>query len=130
MIILEDSDHARNVIKFFLEKNQFKVLGFKNGREALNHIKGDEVHDLKIIFTDIMMPEVDGFEFLRRVKEANKFQGVPILITSAMTDKDSILQAKNLGVSGYLLKPISIKKLTEALKKIFPNETFIDVSVK
>ena len=128
MIVLEDAEPARNIVKFFLEKNGFTVHGFANGRQALEFIDKEELLELKLIMSDIMMPEMDGFEFVRSIKEQNKFSGVPIIIMSAMTEKDSILEAKKLGVAGYMVKPITINKLIDTLKKILPNEKFKDFS--
>ncbi len=130
ILVLEDSDPARNVVTLFLEKNNYKVIGFSNGEAALEYIQQEEISDLKLILSDIMMPKVDGFEFIRKIKELGKFVGIPILIMSAMTEKESVIEAKSLGVTGYILKPISIKKLSDVLKKLFPNETFKDISQK
>ncbi len=129
VFVLEDSDPARNVVKFFLEKNNYTVHGFSNGRIAMDFINKEKVSDLKMILSDIMMPEVNGLEFVKQLKDLNKFPGVPIVIMSALSEKDSVLEAKKLGVAGYVVKPISIKKLTEVLRKIFPSETFKDVSL-
>jgi CheY-like chemotaxis protein len=128
VIVLEDAEPARNIVKFFLEKNGFTVHGFANGRQALDYIEKEEIVNLKLIMSDIMMPEMDGFEFVKSIKELNKFDGVPIIIMSAMTEKDSILEAKRLKVAGYMVKPITINKLIETLKKILPNEKFKDFS--
>ena len=128
IIVLEDSEPARNIVKFFLEKNNYIVHGFSNGRLALEFISKQNITDLKLILSDIMMPEVNGFEFVKKIKELNKFPGVPVIIMSALSEKESVMEAKQLGVSGYIVKPISIKKLTEVFKKIFPNEIFKDVS--
>lgn len=128
VLLLEDAEPARNVVKFFFEKNNFTVYGFANGQTAFDFIKKKEVIDLKLILSDIMMPEMDGFEFVKLLKESKKFPSVPILIMSALWEKESVLQAKNLGVLGYILKPITIQKLITSLNKVFPNETFKDGS--
>lgn len=128
VLVLEDSLHSRNIVKFFLEKNNFAVQGFSNGEEAMKFINASEVSTVKLILSDIMMPEMDGLEFIRKLKESNKLPGVPIVIMSAVAEKESILEAKALGVFGYMLKPISVLRVTEVLKKVFPNETFKDIS--
>lgn len=126
IILLEDADHSRNIVQFFLEKNQFGVLSFANGKQAYDYISNNEIPEIKLIISDIMMPEMTGLEFAKKIKEMEKLKAVPLIIMSAMTDKTNILDAKKLGVKGYLLKPISIKKVVELLKKLFPDELFIE----
>lgn len=126
ILVLEDSEPARNIVKFFLEKNNYTVHGFGNGQIALDTIAKEKISEVKLILSDIMMPTMHGFEFITKIKEANTFPGVPIVIMSALWEKETILEAKRLGVAGYVLKPISIDKLTDVLKKIFPKETFKD----
>ncbi len=124
ILVLEDAEPARNIVKFFFEKNNFTVHGFSNGRLALDFISKEEISDLKLIMSDIMMPEMDGLEFVKKLKELNKFSNVPIIIMSAISEKESIMAARELNVSGYMIKPISLKKLIDLLKKVLPNETF------
>jgi|GEM_PF-897854 len=126
IILLEDADHSRNIVQFFLEKNQFGVLSFSNGKQALDYIASHEIPEIKLIISDIMMPEMTGLEFAKKIKEFEKLKAVPFVIMSAMTDKTNIMDAKKLGVKGYLLKPISVKKIIELLKKLFPDEPFIE----
>lgn len=128
MIILEDSDHSRNVLQFFLEKNEFEVLAYANGQAAVADLEAKNIQEAKVIFTDIMMPMMTGLEFVGHLKKTNRMAEVPVIVVSAMTDKDNIVNAKKLGVKGYLLKPITIKKVVELLKKLFPEEVFIEPS--
>ena len=126
-IVLEDSSPTRKVVIFLLEKNGYKVLGFPNGKVAFDEISKAEIPDLKIIFSDIMMPEMHGLQFIKKLRESNKCVNVPIVITSALSEKEAVSEAKQLGVSGYLLKPISAKKVIEVLKKIIPAEKFKEI---
>jgi CheY-like chemotaxis protein len=128
MIILEDSDHSRNVLQFFLEKNEFAVLAYANGQDAVADLEAKDVREAKVIFTDIMMPHMTGLEFVQHLQKTNRMADVPIVVVSAMTDRDNIVNAKKLGVKGYLLKPITIKKVVELLKKLFPDDIFIEPS--
>lgn len=130
IIVLEDAEPSRNVIEFILKKHNYNVLGFSNGKAALDSFSLNLPTDVKIIFSDVMMPQMNGMEFIQKLKENTLFPKVPIIIMTALSDKEIVSEAKKIGVSGYILKPVTAKKLTEILQKIFPSENFDDFSKK
>lgn len=128
IVILEDSPPTRNIMKVFLEKNQFTVKEFPNGKEALTTLNKENIANVRLIISDVMMPEMDGLTFATEIKKNPTYQNVPILLASALSGKEDILNAKKAGVSGYLLKPLTIKKMLDALKKIFPDHVFREIA--
>jgi CheY-like chemotaxis protein len=128
ILILEDSFPIRNIVKFILEKNDYSVIEFSNGHTAIEYINEKEIPDLKLIISDVMMPEISGIEFVRILRKENKLPNIPIIFLTANADIEVVADAKALGVTGYLLKPITTTKLLDVLKKLFPNEKFRDVS--
>lgn len=130
ILILEDSFPIRNILRFVLEKNKFRVLDFPNGEPALEYLESNEIPDLKLIFSDIMMPKVSGLDFVKYLRDQKKLLNIPIIFLTANADKEIVVEARKLGITGYLLKPVTTTKLIELLKKLFPNELFKDVSIK
>lgn len=128
ILVLEDAEPSRNVIEYILKKNNYNVIGFENGKLALDQITSEAMPDVKLIFSDVMMPVMSGIEFVKKLKETNTLQDVPIIIMTAISDKEIIVEARKLGVTGYILKPVTAKKIVEVLKKVFPDETFTDFS--
>jgi CheY-like chemotaxis protein len=128
VIIVEDSAPTKNILTHLFQKNGFAVHGFKNGLEAYDYLKKNVPKDLKLILSDIMMPEMGGLELVQKLREEKIAQEIPIILASAMTDKDAILKAKELGVASFIVKPISAKKVIDVLKKMFPQVIFREMS--
>ncbi|OQA03585.1 MAG: Response regulator PleD [bacterium ADurb.Bin400] len=72
-----------------------------NGEEAINMAESNHPH---VILLDLMMPDVDGFEVLKALKENPSTQNIPILVHTVLLESDSYLRAKELGASGFLVK--------------------------
>lgn len=129
VVILEDSFPIRNILRFVLVKNNYKVLDFSNGETAWEYLKINEIEDLKLILSDIMMPKLNGIDFVKKLRDEKKLMDIPIIFLTANADRDVVLEAKKLRITGYLVKPITTIRLIELLKKLFPTETFKDVSL-
>ena len=64
------------------------------------------------------MPKVNGFELLKKVRADDSYKDTPLIFITGNTDKEAVLQAKKLGVTNYLLKPINSKDITDTLKQV------------
>jgi two-component system chemotaxis response regulator CheY len=70
------------------------------------------------------MPEMDGMEFLRTIRGQPDHQATPVILVTAVADKENIMQATSLKVSGYVLKPITFQRIIGKLQEIFPTKKF------
>ena len=105
ILIAEDERDLRDLLKLNLEKENYEVICAKNGKEALDLFNNNQV-DLGIF--DVMMPELDGFNLLRKIRETSD---VPvIMLTARDTDMDKLL-GFGLGADDYLVKPFSMVEL-------------------
>jgi len=75
-----------------------------------------------------MMPKMDGIQLLRHVREDEKFKALPVVLVTAVLDKDYIVRAKALNVNGYVLKPVTFDRLTTKLRDLFPSRQFPKLS--
>ena len=106
ILIAEDDDDIRGLLKLYLENNGFEVLLAKDGREAIK-LAENEKPDLALL--DIMMPGADGY---RVMKEIRKSSNLPVLfLTAKDQDYDKVL-GLNLGADGYLTKPFNPLEVT------------------
>lgn len=96
------------LIQKMLSKMNFKVSTASNGRIALDAI-AKEKPDL--ILLDLMMPEIDGFEVIRRLRENPETADIRIVILSALNSSDDIVKGFNLGANDFITKPIIMEKL-------------------
>ncbi len=123
IVLAEDSPPNRKILTHLLEKLGFRVVACENGLEAFEALTSDK-HDVKLLISDIMMPGMDGLELLRKVRGQENLKSLPVILITAVSEKDYIERAKALNVSGYILKPISFTRVQTSMKALFPNKVF------
>ncbi|WP_278600751.1 response regulator transcription factor [Clostridium tertium] len=114
LLIVEDILHIRmGLISLINEKYKFDIIEACNGIEALEKLENNKVD---FILTDIRMPICDGIELIRKVRLKDK--DIPIIIISGYGEFEYAEKAINMGVNGYLLKPIEDNKLEKTINKV------------
>jgi two-component system chemotaxis response regulator CheV len=110
-LVLDDSLTARKIVKDALEKMGFDVIEVTDGQEGLNklnelyNIYGENLKNkMKIIVSDVEMPRMDGFHFAAKVKEDERFDSIPIVFNSSISDHFSEDRGLQAGGEGYLVK--------------------------
>jgi two-component system, chemotaxis family, chemotaxis protein CheY len=94
-----------------------RIVEASNGKEALEILKAG---DIDLVFLDLMMPEMDGLTFLS-VKRADPNLGsVPVIVCSALGEKDTVDRARGLGAVGYIMKPFTMRSVEERLREALP----------
>ena len=112
VLIVEDEQKLANLIRSSIKDLFFKVITAKDGIEGLkkfNSFKPD------IIISDILMPNLNGLEMCKAIKEQTN---IPIVILSAHSQKEMLLQAIDIGISKYFIKPFDIESFIEYLKEL------------
>jgi two-component system chemotaxis sensor kinase CheA len=114
-ILLVDDD-IRNVfaLSSVMESYGLTVLYAENGLEAIEVLEKNE--SISLILMDIMMPEMDGYEATRRIRDIPKYRDIPILALTAKAMKDDRDQCIKAGASDYITKPVDIDQLLSLLK--------------
>jgi two-component system chemotaxis sensor kinase CheA len=109
--ILIVDDDIRNVyaLTIALEKFQMDIIVAENGREGIEVLK--ENPDTDLVLMDIMMPEIDGFEAMRRIRKIPQFTSLPIIALTAKAMKRSREECLNAGATDYISKPINLDQL-------------------
>lgn len=105
VLIADDEQDIRNLLKISLEENGYTVITAANGKEAFEIITTREV-DLAIL--DVMMPIMDGFNLLRKIREKST---IPVIFLTARTDDMDKVLGLGLGADDYLSKPFSVAEL-------------------
>lgn len=105
ILLLEDDPDSAEIVTRTLEKYNIQIDHVVNARLAINKLKTP--YDL--IISDVMMPVMDGFSFIEKYKE--DIQNTPILIVTALKEKEDILKAASLRITHYLIKPFEQSKL-------------------
>ena len=113
LLVVEDYDPMREAIQSILEKAGYHVRTASNGKAGLEAL-GECQPDL--IVSNIMMPVMDGREFLKAVREQPGGTKIPFIFLTALTKQRDVLAAKLLGADDYLTKPIDPEELVVAVK--------------
>ena len=112
VLVVDDVPLNLLLVEKMLSKFNFRIRKAANGRIALEEI-AKEKPDL--ILLDLMMPEVDGFEVLRQVRENPDTANIRVVILSALNSTDDIVKGYQLGANDFITKPIIIEKLVNCV---------------
>jgi len=114
--VLIVDDDVRNVFALatVLEEKQMEVIAGNNGNEAIELL--DEHQDIAIILMDIMMPEMDGYEAMRKIRKQSRFHKLPIIALTAKAMKGDKTKCIEAGANDYLSKPVDTDKLISLMR--------------
>ena len=115
ILIVDDSESIREVVSFTLENEGFNVLIAVDGKDALKFLDGKEID---LIITDLHMPEMDGIELIKEVRQMSTYQRIPILFLTTESQATRKMEAKDAGATGWIIKPFVPAKLIAALNKV------------
>jgi len=123
LLLVEDDDIQRKELSTYLKRRFDKVYTAENGQDALEKYK-----TLKpdIIVTDLRMPKMDGLDFARNIRKSNRL--IPIVIITAMNDKETILDSVDIGITNYIVKPVQLDALLEILEESV--KTLLEINQK
>lgn len=116
LIIAEDSRTIRDQLLFFLKLPELDVLPAEDGLEALALFDANQDR-VRVVLTDIHMPNLEGLELSRILREERNFKG-PIIVLTQQGDNAMIKRAKELGVNGWLIKPFKGDELLQIIKRL------------
>lgn len=118
ILVVDDNDMNRDICSISLEHLDLPVYNAENGERGLTVAK-DVVPD--IILLDIMMPVMDGFAMLKRLKADSRLADIPVLMLTAKTEIETIVKALEAGANDYLKKPFAEEELVARVKTLLRN---------
>jgi CheY-like chemotaxis protein len=117
VLITEDSPATRRVFKMRLEELGMTVVEAADGQEALEYLQKDS-KTFDMIFCDIQMPRMDGYDLCKTLSEADWFTGIPIVMVSTCSDAKEVIKALKLGADDYIPKPFEHDLLIKVIKRV------------
>ncbi|MFH1416531.1 MAG: response regulator [Elusimicrobiota bacterium] len=114
VMIVEDNYVTVKLLRFLLEKQKFQVVSCENGKEALDCVENEKPD---LILMDVMMPEIDGIEVTRRMKQNPNTSKIPIIILSALGQEMEVMRGLQAGADGYVVKPFDSQALIKLVKE-------------
>ena len=109
-------DDVRNIfaLSSLLERHGMTVASATTGQEAINQIEGQP--ELQIVLMDIMMPEMDGYETMRRIRKHARYRRLPIIALTAKAMKGDREKCLEAGASDYIAKPVNTTELLSLVR--------------
>lgn len=115
VLVVDDEPNILLSLEFLMRKNGFQVFIARNGLEALQLI---ETHRPQVILLDIMMPDMDGYEVCKYVREKEQLKATKIIFLSAKSKENDIAKGLAAGADKYLTKPFSTRQLVAEVKEL------------
>lgn len=115
ILIVDDDPNILMSLEFLMRKNGYKVLIARNGKEALELVSE---HSPDLLLLDIMMPDVDGYEICKRVKNNKLHRHARVIFISAKTKESDIQKGYQAGADLYITKPFGTKDLVKKVSDI------------
>jgi PAS domain S-box-containing protein len=116
ILVVDDVEHVRTLIRKILESAGYKVIDFPDAIKADEYLQKDTVD---LIISDLMMPQMDGYAFCRKVKSDPRLQDIPfIFVTAAFTDDIDKELAEKVGAQAYITKPIMASELLGTIEDL------------
>ena len=126
ILLVEDNEDDRFLTTRLIRKLpfEFKLEIAKNGDEAVNRILGDEAGNKELpamTILDLQLPKIGGIALLTRIREKYSASELPVIILSSSDNPGDIAICREMGINGYLSKPLDLAYLEDILKKISPS---------
>jgi len=115
ILIVDDSNTDRKIMKKSIEKLGFTIKEATNGEEALNIIKNDSNIDAALV--DIEMPKMDGYTLAQEIRKYNRFKNLPLIAVTSRTTKSDRVRGVEVGMNEYITKPYTPEYLANVLKR-------------
>ena len=118
ILVVDDDPYILMSLEFLMQKNGFDVMVARNGNEALEYLNKQVPH---LVLLDIMMPDVDGYEICRHIKNTPNLLDTIVVFLSAKTKEADIQKGYDAGAALYVKKPFSTRDLMKQIKDLLSN---------
>ncbi|KAI5014107.1 hypothetical protein ZWY2020_055497 [Hordeum vulgare] len=116
VLAVDDSSVDRAVISGILRSSKFRVTAVDSGKRALELLRSEA--NVSMIITDYWMPEMTGYELLKKVKESSKLRGIPVVIMSSENVPTRISRCLEEGAEDFLLKPVQPSDVSRLCSRV------------
>ena len=121
ILIVDDEPVWLKTMTTILQRQGYDVKEAMSGADALKALK---VFEPDLIFLDVRMPDMNGFDLLDHIKHLPRLQAKPVVVVSGMDDFHARKVAHDLGAVEYVIKPLDEREVTSVLRRFLPHEPF------
>lgn len=116
ILIVEDNTISLRAVEMILHSNGLETVSAKTGRHALEILASRE--DIQIILSDLMMPEMDGFQLLEELVKHATWSKIPVVIMTSISDAETVRKVVSRGCKHYLIKPVREEALLPKVRQV------------
>ena len=116
ILVVDDSKTIRNLVAFVLKAEGFKVSTAEDGLDAMEKLYNLDPVDL--IVSDVNMPRMDGFTFIKNIRMHDAYKDIPIIVLSTEGQEKDIQTGLNIGANLYMVKPAQPEKMVRNIKML------------
>mgnify|MGYP000850124688 CR=1 FL=1 len=113
ILVCDDEKDIVSALKIYLMADGYQVFEAYNGKEVLEVLKS---HDIHLVLMDIMMPEMDGIQALKKIKETDP--NASVIMCSAMGQQAMVIESIQSGAKDFIVKPFQADRVLEAVQKV------------
>ncbi|HIJ59195.1 MAG TPA: response regulator [Nitrospirae bacterium] len=118
ILVVEDSITQAECLKYLLEDNNYRVLLASNGKEGLDIVSKEKT---TIIITDILMPEMNGYELCKAIKGNENTRDIPVILLTNLSDPEDVIRGLECGADNFITKPYDNKFLISRINYLLLN---------
>ena len=119
ILIVEDSPTQAEELRYILKKRDYMVSLAANGKEALNFLKSQTPD---VVISDILMPEMDGYELCKRIRADEKLREVPVILVTSLSEPTDVIKGLEAGANNFITKPYDEKYITSRIEYLIANK--------
>ncbi|MBT8762662.1 response regulator [Desulfohalobiaceae bacterium Ax17] len=116
VLVVDDSKTVRNLVAFIMKKEGLRVTTAEDGLDGLEKLYSNP--DIDLVISDINMPKMDGFTFIKNIREQEAYRDLPIIVLSTEGQEKDIQEGLSLGANLYMVKPAQPEKLVRNVKML------------
>jgi len=113
ILIVEDSPTQAAQIKYLLESYHYKTEVARDGQQALIWLAE---HKPSLVISDIVMPEMNGFELCEKIKSDERTEDIPVILLTSLSDSDEVIEGLSCGANSFITKPYNKEYLISSIK--------------
>ena len=117
VLVVDDDPLTQRVLQHYLERAGYQMLSANNGRDAIKLARRDSP---RLIILDVMMPDMDGWTVLKKLKKTEATKAIPVILLSANADLMAKEESSRSGATLVLVKPISAEQLLAVIRRLVP----------
>lgn len=115
VLIAEDEPHIIESLSFVLGREGFDVSAVLDGESVIEHLRGERPN---VVILDVMLPQLNGFEVLKRIKSDPSLAAIPVIILTAKGQAQDRRMAEEIGVDGFMTKPFSNRDIVDEVRRL------------